>query len=787
MSRSVWKTLGIPAGSDRAAIRRGYAAKLRQTNPEDDPEGFKTLRAAYDQALAMADARAWQAEHGGDADDWAEDEYDDSAREAVFTATLMPDQLDAALTEPAPPPPISPDAHLLDGRERDLADFEARMNALAGQMTSPWAQDDVALEAAFRHVLASPAMAEIGIRAHAEEWIAGLLASNIPKSDVLLLQAIEAFGWDGASCQRGQSPAVAAILHRIDEWRTIEALTSHGDQYHFAFTELTKPPRGEWSMRLTAINPGVAPRIRTLVDYSEWQMPGLRHSFNADTLMWWREHLSRPRMTLGRLLLAPALFIVLLALGAIFKPPAPWNMVLLIAGALASLALPWLHLVTIGRLTHARDTGDGSALPSWAERGWIVPIFALPVAAMFVPPSPIWAVAALLVAALGMQWTQLATGGKRWRETGESAFAWILTIGVYGFFGFVPFLDLPPHTMLLLCAVAALVIHARVVAIDRLLAIGEPLTQRFKVPGPIALAILSGVALFSPLSPLFIAGAAFAVTALLVNAMFHGQIGWLRYATRVAIAIAFLGASAVSMPDKPSETAPRIDPAQEAPQAERISSLPLAEGERMPPSLRDVLMPKPRSAAELEADLLREEPGLAQIREGNPELFARVREILRRQSLSMVSAADARAEIGTAINTEHARKRDGAPDALLAEGVRLQLAKRVALGARSAPACAEENVPPFDTLYPDTIIERQNALVYAIVAAPPQKVRRGTPIPAERIVRTATDALDITPAELNDRLRGNGGDYHVCQARIANLRAITEESDADIAATLRAN
>lgn len=692
MSRSVWSVLGVPANSDRAAVRRAYAAKLRQTHPEDDPEGFMALRAAYDQALAMADARErYGAQDVADDEDepyWDDDpDYDDSAREAVFTATLTPDRLTATLTDTANPP--SPETNLLEGRDRDLAEFETRINALASQLTSPWAQEEGQLEAAFRAILTAPAMHEIGIRAHAEEWIAGLLASNIPKSDALLLQAIDAFGWDGAHGQRGQSPAVAAVLHRIDEWRAIEALTSQGDQYHFAFNELTRPPRGQWAMRLRAMNPGVAKRVRTLIDFSQWQMPGLRHSFNAETVAWWGDHLVRPRMTFDRLLLAPGLFTVVLALGAFLKPAAPWNVVLVAAGALASLALPWAHLATVGKLAHARDSGFGPALPRWVEAGWIAPIFALPIAAMFIPPSPAWAICALLIAALGMQWTQLVNGGTQ-RATTENAFTWVLTAGVYGFFGFVPFLALPPQTMLILCAAAALVIHARAVALDAFLAIGEPLTQRFNIPGFAAVVLLGVIALFSPLRPPLIAAALFAVPALLINAMFHGQISWVRYVTRVAIAIAFLTASAASKPERPDGASTQSDPI--------AGNLIKLSDDREKRLLRAQTLDDAMNV------FIMKNPGFAPIEVNNPALDGDLRTIIDLHVAGTISDREAQRRMMDAIDTSYQRMLPLASDAVLVQSMTLELQRRLYYKRTDSAACAGRKDP--DSLAPTSELGR---------------------------------------------------------------------------------
>lgn len=50
----LWSLLQIPPTQDPDAIKQAYAQQSRLHHPEEDPEGFQRLRAAYQEALKLA-------------------------------------------------------------------------------------------------------------------------------------------------------------------------------------------------------------------------------------------------------------------------------------------------------------------------------------------------------------------------------------------------------------------------------------------------------------------------------------------------------------------------------------------------------------------------------------------------------------------------------------------------------------------------------------------------------------------------------------------------------------
>jgi hypothetical protein len=52
-----WQVLGIDPTTDRRRIKKAYALRLKQFHPENDPEGFRIIRSAYEAALSWTEGQ----------------------------------------------------------------------------------------------------------------------------------------------------------------------------------------------------------------------------------------------------------------------------------------------------------------------------------------------------------------------------------------------------------------------------------------------------------------------------------------------------------------------------------------------------------------------------------------------------------------------------------------------------------------------------------------------------------------------------------------------------------
>ena len=85
---SCWQTLGIAPTSDEAAIKKAYAARIREHRPDRDPESFRAVRAAYEEALRL---RAYIRPHH------------EKKMQRRRAAEAAPDAASDAMTDQSPP------------------------------------------------------------------------------------------------------------------------------------------------------------------------------------------------------------------------------------------------------------------------------------------------------------------------------------------------------------------------------------------------------------------------------------------------------------------------------------------------------------------------------------------------------------------------------------------------------------------------------------------------------------------------------------------------------------
>jgi hypothetical protein len=117
------RELGLGPDADERAVKRAYAARLKTTRPDTDPDGFQTLNAAYQAALAWVQSRSIAAATGAMASA-AEADLDPPPEEeespGAFTIILSEQSLFERLhSEPEPTGNAYAHRDAIDQRVRD--------------------------------------------------------------------------------------------------------------------------------------------------------------------------------------------------------------------------------------------------------------------------------------------------------------------------------------------------------------------------------------------------------------------------------------------------------------------------------------------------------------------------------------------------------------------------------------------------------------------------------------------------------------------------------------------
>ena len=237
-----WQTLGIAPTSDEAAIKKAYAARIREHRPDRDPEGFRAVRAAYEEALRLRAyirphhekkmQRRRAAEAAPDAASEAmADQNPPAAAETPHTppdtayygyiATLPP-EITEALREPENvaylerPAPHERETAPHDYRDRP-ADARENPAALLARLQGEWqdASDDKLL-AILQAQASEPALQHIDLRIDYLDALRQHLASrdHLPRSTIWAGEQYQLHRSHDAEYRRRYLAALVALRQR---------------------------------------------------------------------------------------------------------------------------------------------------------------------------------------------------------------------------------------------------------------------------------------------------------------------------------------------------------------------------------------------------------------------------------------------------------------------------------------------------------------------------------------------------------------------------------------------
>ena len=263
--------LEVAPDADRAAIKRAYAARLKITHPEDDPEGFKALRQAYDAALERL---RWYVPERSD-DPLPEEPPGEPEARAKPEPPQPTPEADPEAAKPATAVPTGPTPQ---------QDFWALQRALYEAVTQGGADDD-RKRAILADMLGSPVLDRVDAYADAEAWIAELIADHSPGADALIEPTIRHYRWDREQGRWNVSPTVERVLERREVVASIEQLKTPGSLYHKGYLILRRPvPTGFEAWRMRNVDAKFVRPVLRLIK----QEPALRGEFAPEALAFWK-------------------------------------------------------------------------------------------------------------------------------------------------------------------------------------------------------------------------------------------------------------------------------------------------------------------------------------------------------------------------------------------------------------------------------------------------------------------------------------------------------------------
>ncbi|MDP3657945.1 MAG: J domain-containing protein [Brevundimonas sp.] len=459
MSRSIWATLGIKATNDATEIRRAYARRLKEVHPEDDPEGFQALRAAYDRASDMA-RNGWAVPQprrprvviegdpdveAGEAEDWDDGDEDRwHAGPAPFDAgdwaAPTGDRWTRPGDDPAPAGAADDSAWSTPAdraRDAELAEaHKALCDQLSGIAGDPAGDRQAALSILIR-IFRSPAMDSLSTHGRTERWLAQLIGFGGPAVEDLVEPVIQFFGWNSTRIGLDLSHA-QPVLRRRDAADAMRRLEWSGDKDHAAWQALKRKPA--WMSRLfERLTPGLPARVSALLQRIAYDLPDLEARMDPRAAALWRARLAQPILSpifLWIMLLSPPIAALIGNQGGAFGPPdgrtllALWTV---IGVGLFGLGLGYLY--GVARPRQAWQSGDPWGRSLWLRLGWAPAALAAPLLAGLIPSGG-WAAPLLLLAGLAL-WGWARVTSSHIPPQGTARFDWGRFAGIAPVFGFV--------------------------------------------------------------------------------------------------------------------------------------------------------------------------------------------------------------------------------------------------------------------------------------------------------------------------------------------------------------
>jgi TPR repeat protein len=214
-----WDELGIAETAEAGAIKRAYAARLKQVRPDEDPAGFARLRAAYEAALAWA-ARA--------------------PRQPVSVAVEPGPQAEpdtAAPCEPvaAKPRPPSPGASGSAAPRRPGITVDREGGAVCQAFGSALARRDFAGAAAILAKGRRDAILPLDVEMALDDELLGRLLRERDVTGAQLAEIAAQMGWLGAAGQIGgpRAAALGSLQARIDAETWLAGMQKEAQSWDF--------------------------------------------------------------------------------------------------------------------------------------------------------------------------------------------------------------------------------------------------------------------------------------------------------------------------------------------------------------------------------------------------------------------------------------------------------------------------------------------------------------------------------------------------------------------------